>query len=133
MRQRLPNRAIILSLALFAVSYTGSASKMAAKHEGVSTRQIGRCDTRLCFMALGPEILETKTNDDGSLTEIYRVRRKKGSSLRSFAHGILSVATFGIWNVVATPIEGYLSDDDFIVFRVFYDQKEKPKKVEVQG
>ncbi|MEE9157240.1 MAG: hypothetical protein V3U60_02475 [Gammaproteobacteria bacterium] len=84
-------------------------------------------------MALGPEILEKKTNDDGSLTEIYRVRRKKGSSLRSFTHGILSISTLGIWNVVGTPIEGYLSSDDFIVFRVFYDLQEKAKKVEVQG
>jgi len=133
MLRRLQNRAIILSLTLFVVSCTGSASKMAAKHEGVTPRQIGRCETRLCFLALGPEILDTKTNDDGSLTEIYRVRRKKGSSLRSFTHGILSISTLGIWNVVGTPIEGYLSSDNFIVFRVFYDLQEKAKNVEVQG
>ncbi len=133
MLRRLKSRAIILFLMLFVVSCTGSASKMAAKHEGVTPRQIGRCETRLCFLALGPEVLETKTNDDGSLTEIYRVRRKRGSSLRSFTHGILSISTLGIWNVVGTTIEGYLSSDDFIVFRVFYDLQEKAKKVEVQG
>jgi len=133
MLRRLKRRAIILFLMLFVVSCTGSASKMAAKHEGVTPRQIGRCETRLCFLALGPEVLETKTNDDGSLTEIYRVRGKRGSSLRSFTHGILSISTLGIWNVVGTPIEGYLSSDDFIVFRVFYDLQEKAKKVEVQG
>ena len=133
MLRRLQYRGTFLFLALFIVSCTGSASKMAAKHEGVTKKQIGRCETRLCFLALGPEILNTKTNDDGSVTEIYRVRRKKGSSLRSFTHGILSVSTLGIWNVVGTPIEGYLSNDDFIVFRVFYDLQEKAKKVEVQG
>ena len=133
MLRRLKSRAIFLFLLLFVVSCTGSASKMAVKHEGVTPRQIGRCETRLCFLALGPEVLETKTNDDGSLTEIYRVRRKRGSSLRSFTHGILSISTLGIWNVVGTPIEGYLSSDDFIVFRVFYDLQEKAKKVEVQG
>ncbi len=82
MLRRLRNIGFIVSLLLFVVSCTGSASKMAAKHEGATPRQIGRCETRLCFLALGPEILDKKTNDDGSLTEIYRVRRKKGSSLR---------------------------------------------------
>lgn len=133
MNRWLRHAVFLFSLALFLVSCAGSASQMAAKHEGVTPRQIGRCDTRLCFMALGPEILETKTNEDGSLTEIYRVRRKKGSSLRAFTHGILSVSTLGLWNLVGTPIEGYLSSDDFIVFRVYYDKNEKPKKVEIQG
>ncbi len=133
MLRKLQNKGIFLSLTLFIVSCAGSASQMAAKKKGVTPRQIGRCEKRLCFMALGPEILETKTNDDGSLTEIYRVQRKRGSSLRSFTHGILSISNLGIWNVVGTPIEGYLSSDDFIVFRVFYDLQEKAKKVEVQG
>ncbi len=133
MLKTLPSRALILFFTLFLTACAGSASKMAAKHEGVTKKQIGRCEKRLCFLALGPEILDTKTNDDGTLTEIYRVRRKKGSSVRSFTHGILSISTLGIWNVVGTPIEGYLSGDHFLVFRVFYDREEKAKKVEVQG
>ncbi len=133
MLQKLINRLLILSMLLFLASCAGSASQMAAKKEGVTPKQIRRCDTRLCFMGLGPEILETKTNDDGSLTEIYRVKRKRGSSTRAFAHGILSISTLGIWNVIGTPIEGHLSDDEFLVFRVFYDKNEKSKKVEIQG
>lgn len=111
----------------------GSAAEMAARHEGVSVSDIRNCEVRLCFLQLGSEILDKKENPDGSLTEIYRVKRARGSSIRSFTHGVLSVGTLGIWNVVGTPIEGLMSSEEFIVFRVFYDTREKAKKVEVQG
>ena len=88
------------------VAGCGSAAAMAAKHEGVSESDIEDCEMRLCFLKLGPEILDKKQNADGSLTEIYRV---------------------------STPIEGLMSNDEFIVFRVFYDTQEKAKKVEIQG
>jgi len=118
---------------LIASGCSSSAADMAAKKEGVTPRQVSRCDTRMCFIGLGSEILDKKENPDGSLTEIYRVKRARGSTIRSFAHGVLSFATLGIWNIVGTPIEGFLSSDDYIVFRVFYDTNEKAKKVEIQG
>lgn len=127
------------SLACFVISLLiasgcgSSAADMAAKKEGVSPRQVSRCSTRMCFIGLGSDILDKKENPDGSLTEIYRVKRARGSTIRSFAHGVLSFATLGIWNIVGTPIEGFLSSDDYIVFRVFYDNNEKAKKVEIQG
>jgi hypothetical protein len=111
----------------------GSAAEMAAKHEGVSESDIRDCETRLCFLKLGSEILDKKESADGSLTEIYRVKRERGSTIRSLGHGVLSLGTLGIWNVVGTPIEGLMSSEEFIVFRVFYDTKEKAKKVEIQG
>lgn len=110
-----------------------SAAEMAAHHEGVSESDIKDCEVRLCFLKLGSEILDKQTNPDGSLTEIYRVKRERGSTVRSFTHGVLSLGTLGIWNVVGTPIEGLMSSEEFIVFRVFYDTQEKAKKVEVQG
>ena len=123
----------ILGLLMFGSGCGSSAADMAAKKEGVSSRQVSRCDTRMCFLGLGSEILDKKENPDGSLTEIYRVKRARGSTIRSFAHGVLSFATLGIWNIVGTPIEGFLSSEDYIVFRVFYDKDEKAKKVEIQG
>ena len=118
---------------LMVISGCGSAAEMAAKHEGVSPSDIKKCETRLCFLQLGADILDKKENTDGSLTEIYRVKRERGSTARSFTHGLLSLGTLGIWNIVATPMEGYLSSDEFIVFRVYYDTQETAKKVEVQG
>ncbi len=123
----------LLGLLLLGSGCGSSAADMAAKKEGVTPRQVSACDTRMCFLGLGSEILDKKENPDGSLTEIHRVKRARGSTIRSFAHGVLSFATLGIWNIVGTPIEGFLSSEDFIVFRVFYDTKEKAKKVEIQG
>jgi len=131
----MPQRNVLwfLFLVLVASGCGSSAADMAAKKEGVTPRQVSRCSTRMCFLGLGAEILDKKENPDGTLTEIYRVKRARGSTIRSFAHGVLSFATLGIWNIVGTPIEGFLSSEDYIVFRVFYDDQEKAKKVEIQG
>lgn len=115
---------------------TGPAAKKASKQAGVTKSKIAKCETRSCFLGLleyGGDILQSDEKPDGSLEEIYQVRRKKGSTVRSFAHGILSVATLGTWNLVGYPIEGFMSSPDFIVFRVTYDPSGEPTKVEVQG
>ena len=109
---------------------------MASKQSGVTENEIAECDTRSCFVGLldyGGEILLSRRMPDGSLEEIYQVRRQKGSTLRSFTHGVLSVATLGIWNVVGYPIEGFMSSPEFVVFLVNYDPAGKPGKVEIQG
>ena len=123
-------------LALGMAACVGPASKKASKQSGVTPSEIGKCDTRSCFVGLldyGGQILLSRQQADGSLEEIYQVQRQKGSTLRSFVHGVLSVATLGIWNVVGYPIEGFMSSKDHIVFRVDYDAEGKPEKVEIQG
>ena len=123
---------VVMSL----VACVGPASRSAARTAGATERDIGRCEDRACFVGLlqyGGEILISRQKLDGSLEEIYQVRRRQGSSLRSFTHGLLSVATLGIWNVVGYPLEGFVSTADFIVFKVVYDPQGVPRKVEVQG
>ncbi len=118
------------------VACVGPASRKASKQSGATESEIGQCDTRSCFVGLldyGGEILLSRQKQDGSLEEIYQVRRQKGSTLRSFTHGVLSVATLGIWNIVGYPIEGFMSSPDFIVFMVNYDSAGNPQKVEIQG
>jgi len=115
---------------------TGPASRAAASQSGATESEIGDCDTRSCFVGLldyGGQILLSREKPDGSLEEVYQVRRAKGSTIRSFTHGVLSVATLGIWNVVGYPIEGFMSSSDFIVFQVNYDSAGTPQKVEIQG
>ncbi|NEV64036.1 hypothetical protein [Thiorhodococcus minor] len=127
---------IALALVVGMAACVGPASKKASKQAGATEKEVGRCETRSCFVGLldyGGEILKSTPQADGSLEEIYQVRRKKGSTLRSFTHGVLSVATLGIWNVVGYPIEGFMSSKDFIVFRVSYDPAGNPQDVEIQG
>ncbi|WP_328987133.1 hypothetical protein [Thiorhodovibrio winogradskyi] len=130
---------ILLVLALLTATIaacTGPAAKQASKQAGATESRIARCESRSCFMGLleyGGQILLDKQHPDGSFEEIYQVRRKKGSNVRSFTHGILSIATLGIWNLVGSPIEGFISSADFIVFRVIYDPHGQPTKIEIQG
>jgi hypothetical protein len=127
---------IIVCIAVTLTACVGPASRKASKQAGATEKEIGKCDTRSCFVGLldyGGEILLSRQQPDGSLEEIYQVRRRKGSSIRSFTHGVLSVATLGIWNIVGYPIEGFMSSADFIVFRVDYDVAGNPEEVEIQG
>lgn len=115
---------------------TGPASRKAASQPGVTQGEIEDCDTRGCFVGLldyGGQIVLSRQKPDGSLEEIYQVRRARGSTIRSFTHGVLSVATLGIWNIVGYPIEGFMSSPEYIVFLVEYDPAGKPQKVEIQG
>lgn len=136
MTTRTPKVFAVALLAVCLAACVGPASKKASKQSGVTPSEIGKCDTRSCFVGLldyGGQILLSRQQADGSLEEIYQVQRQKGSTLRSFTHGILSVVTLGIWNVVGYPIEGFMSSADYIVFRVDYDPEGKPEKVEIQG
>jgi hypothetical protein len=132
-RPKMRKTAVFLLLMLALVACVGPAAKKAAEHEGVSSEQIQKCKTRSCFIGLGGDILLTKEKEDGTIVEVYRMKKQRGSSLRSFIHGVLSVATLGIWNVVGTPIEGYMSSEEYIVVRSFYDKDENATKVEIQG
>lgn len=136
MISRFAFRTSILLLLLSLISCVGPAAKKASKQQGATAGDIGKCETRACFLGLldyGGKILISHKLPDGSLEEIYQVQRRKGSTLRSFTHGILSVATLGIWNVVGYPIEGFVSSADFIVYRVVYDAQGQPVNVEIQG
>jgi len=127
---------VVAMLAVGMTACIGPAAKKASKQAGATEREIGNCETRSCFDGLldyGGKILQSTEQPDGSLEQVYQVRRKKGSTLRSFTHGVLSVATLGIWNVVGYPIEGFMSSADYIVFRVVYDPAGNPTKVEIQG
>ncbi len=121
---------IVLTLSL-----TGcfSAARMAAHQSGVTPSQIRRCTDRDCFLALGPEVVGRTELADGGYSETYRAKREKGSTLRSFLQGVLTVGTLGIWNVVGVPMEGMISSNEYIVFRVTYDSQGGMKKAEIQG
>lgn len=135
-RKNLVGYLVVPATLVTLIACTGPAAKMASKEDGVTKSEIGGCETRGCFLGLlgyGGQILKSEEMPGGGLEEIYQVKRKKGSTLRSFTHGILSVATLGVWNVVGYPIEGFVSSADYIVFRVIYDPMEQPTKVEIHG
>lgn len=131
---------ILIFSTLFLIGFitcAGPAAHKAKKQYGVTPKEIEKCGDRKCFYEIlvkyESEILKKGTADDGTYYEVYKVRRERGSNLRAFVHGVLSIGTLGIWNVVGYPIEGFVSDDKYIVFKSTYDQYDTATKVEIQG
>ena len=116
-------KAIIKLISIIvAASYSaGCAVKMAATHKGVDTSEILSCQNEACILALrDTEILVSEEMGTGKQVT-YRSLRKRGSTSRAVMHGVLDVATVGIWEFAGTPIEHNNTDQRFHVYRVNYD------------
>lgn len=106
---------------------------MAAKTEGTSLEQLQTCKTRACVIAQpGVEIISSKKdNKERIVEETYKVTLKKGSTARAVMHGVLDVATLGLWEVAGTPMEGKLGEKKILVIKIYYDENENIEKVEL--
>ena len=52
------------------------------------------------------EILQTERDENGVIiSEDYFVQKKKGSVFKAIMHGVLDLATPGLWEIVGTPVE----------------------------
>ncbi len=85
----------------------------AASNEGVSVADVAKCSAKGCFLSLGMDIVDSRQNEDGDYVETYRAKaRKSGANyLRAAGHGVLDVATLGLWEVAGTPVEGAISNN----------------------
>jgi hypothetical protein len=110
---------------------TGCSVFMAAKKEGVSTEDISQCRTRSCVLSRGGVPIKTEKNEQGEIIETYTVQAPKGSTARAVMHGVLDVATLGIWEVAGTPMEGAMGSKKYYSIKVTYDKDENIKKVEL--
>lgn len=100
---------------------SGCSVVMASKHRGVDVSEIMNCQIEACVLALkDTEILQSEDTDGGKLVT-YRSLQKRGSSGRAVMHGLLDVATLGIWEVAGTPIESSKKKERFYVYSVAYD------------
>lgn len=80
---------------------------------------------------LGPAV-QSRQDSAGSATDVFSF--KQGYSLpvrvtRAFVHGAADVATIGIWEVAATPLEAGLQGES-VKAAVVYDHDERVKRVE---
>lgn len=99
----------------------GCSVKMAPTHKGLDTSEILACQNESCILALkDTEVLSTEEMELGKEVT-YRSLRKSGSTSRAVMHGLLDVATIGVWEFAGTPIEHNKTDQRFYVYRVNYD------------
>lgn len=95
---------------------------MAARTGGVKAEEVTQCQTRDCFISQdNVEILERK-DSNGRFSETYKFQLKRGSAGRAAMHGLLDVATLGVWEVVGTPIEA-TKKKKYVVITAHYDDK----------
>ena len=121
-----------LTCFLIALFFIDSCSVyMAAKHEGTTIEEAQTCKTRACLHSKGVEVISSEKNDCGELIETCKIMQKKGSTSRAVMHGILDVATIGIWEAAGTPIEGAAGEKKYFSVKVYYDKDENIKKIEL--
>jgi hypothetical protein len=112
-------RAVVPILILSLLS--GCAVASAAKYRGVTEENVAKCNMRACFMGLrDTTVMSTVNNPDGSVVEIYKILKRQGSAGRAVVHGAADVFTLGLWEAVATPIEGAASIEHFNIFEATF-------------
>lgn len=122
---------IVLLFALLVLS--GCSVKMAATKRGVGPEEILSCRSELCILALkDTEQLSEKPFEGGRIVT-YRSLQKQGSTGRAVMHGLLDVATLGIWEVAGTPIEGSKSGEKYFVYKIIYDSEDKITKSSIEA
>ena len=109
----------IILTASFAFALSGCSVYMSAKKEGVDFEDLTTCKTKTCLVANGAEPINVKELPPD--TEAYKVLRAHGSIARSFMHGVLDVATLGVWEIAGTPMEGAFDKNKYYAIKVTYE------------
>ncbi len=105
-------------LLLLLTSLSACSVYMASKKEGVDVADVSACKTRGCVHASGATLVSTDPVVGDELIETYKVRKATGSAGRALMHGVLDVATIGLWEVVGTPIEGSMNKEEHVGLKV---------------
>ena len=106
---------------------------MASKKRGVEVAEIMDCRTESCILALkDTEVIETTETDTGKIVT-YRSLQKQGSTGRAVMHGLLDVATLGIWEIAGTPIEGSKRKKEYYIYKIEYDNDGNVLKATIEA
>ena len=116
----------VLAFALLAmVALTGCSVGMAlsgSENPDLGAVQVGATRGEV-EMQLGSPI-KTATLDDGNRVDIYEYEiGNEPSAGRAIGHGVMDVLTFGAWEIIGTPIEGFQGEKFHAT--VTYDQNDK--------
>ena len=111
----------VSALVVLAATLSGCSVVMASRKRGVEVSNIMICRTEACVLALkDTEVMGSEETNDGRVVT-YRSLQKQGSTGRAVMHGLLDVATLDIWEVAGTPIEAHANNEQYLVYRVIYD------------
>jgi hypothetical protein len=78
-------------------------------------------------LQLGQSV-QTTVREDGGRTDVYQYELgDEPSAGRAIGHGVMDVATLGLWEVVGTPIEAVQGDVRRVVIE--YDTHDRVQKI----
>jgi hypothetical protein len=109
----------MLNLAFCCYMLSGCSVYMSAKKEGAEFEDLQQCKTKTCLVAAGAEPLHLDGLGDD--TEAYKVLKLHGSIARAVMHGVLDVATWGLWEIAGTSMEGAFDKNKYYGIRVQYE------------
>lgn len=96
----------IFLLLFICLNFPACSVVMASRDGGVNPKQLSQCRTRSCLIAAGAAPIDHEKNKQGKFSsENFQATMPTGSAARAVMHGVLDVWTFGIWEVIGTPIE----------------------------
>ncbi|MEA2014620.1 MAG: hypothetical protein U9N38_04875 [Thermodesulfobacteriota bacterium] len=113
------------------IVFSGCSVYMAAKKDGINIEEASQCKTQACLIAKGAILISSRESKDGTLIDVFNIKKPTGSTSRAVMHGILDVATLGLWELAGTPIEGSKSKPAMIPIEVHYDKNEIIKSVKI--
>lgn len=120
-----------ISLIVAMCFLTSCSVVMAARKGGTSIENVQSSRSRGQILSHGATVISSETLSSGELIEVYQFEKERGSAARALMHGVLDVSTFGLWEVVGTPVEVCMIDKKFYVIKVFYDLQGNVNKMEL--
>lgn len=120
-----------LALSLVGLFLSSCSVIMAAKKEGTNIENIRYSCTRGQILSQGAVILNSERLPNGELVEVYQFKKEKGSPARAFMHGVLDISTCGFWEVLGTPMEACMYENQFFIVKIYYDENEVVNRIEL--
>lgn len=121
----------LLIVPYFCILVSGCSVGMALKGHpdpNISVLSVGQ-DRGVVLLNLGPPA-QTRTTETGR-TDVFRLQRgNQQSAGRAIAHGFMDVLTLGLWEVVGTPIEGFVGNN--FTVSIDYDRADKLMQIRTQ-
>lgn len=122
---------ILLTTLSLTLLLQGCSAVMAASGtKEANLSAINRGDSRSMVLAKVGYQPSRVINDGKNLMEIYELERgDEPSTGRAIAHGVLSIGTLGLWELVGTPLEAVKGEKYFLT--AYYDENENLEKFEI--
>jgi len=109
-----------------AIVLTACSSANASKKTGETLDNVAACETSSCLKTLRTaEVVDKKTLANGDTQYLFRIQRRQGSYLRALGYGTAALFTLGLSEVVATPLEGALQNENQMAVEAVCDTNDQ--------